>query len=172
MAAAVDEAERRAGRDLDRRARVARLVTLLSDIPAALRQRPYTATAQGVRTALSELLCDVVQPGASSPPGPHCDDWRALARPFTAQGIDRGFVKPRLLCDYRESPRAAPAPHGHHTRANPAGVYALHLISCGRCRTAEAIGVPDAACEIHTLAASHIDFYRQFPYLPACPFDR
>ena len=150
-AQAADAAELAARRDPARRARVARLLAVLDDLPAALKQRSYTATRAGIGTALSELLTDTIQPGVREAPGPPADDWRALVAPFAQTGIALGLVRPRTLCQYeRDTP--PDAPH-EHRRARPCGVYALHLPSCPGCTQAEAQSRPCPECPIHILAA-------------------
>lgn len=147
----ITAAEAAAGRDASRQARAARIMRLLADLPAAVKAAGAPATAADLRRAIARLTHKAVADDDDEPPGPHADDWRALAAPFTASGVAAGFVRPRLLRDYRAA--FAPAPDGHLARASPPGLYALHLLNCSRCRRAEAAGTPCATCPIHTVAA-------------------
>lgn len=144
-------AEAAAGRDASRQARAARILRLLADLPAAVKAAGAPATAADLRRAVARLTHKAVADDDDEPPGPHADDWRALVQPFTGAGVAAGFVRPRLLSDYRAT--FTPAPDGHLARASPPGLYALHLLNCSRCRRAEAAGAPAEDCPIHTLAA-------------------
>jgi len=146
----ITAAEAAAGRDASRQARAARIMRLLADLPAAIKAAGAPATAADLRRAVARLTHKAVADDDDEPPGPHADDWRALVEPFTAAGVAAGYVRPRLLHQYRDA--FSSAPEGHLARASPPGLYALHLVNCRRCRRAEADGAP-AECPIHTMAA-------------------
>lgn len=149
-------AEAAAGRDAARQARAARILHLLADLPAQLSSgRSLPATAADIRREIARLTHLAIQGDHDDedphPPGPHADDWRALAGQFTHAGSEAGHVRPRLLQQYRD--QHAPAPEGHLAKASPPGLYAVHLLNCAPCRRAETRGSPDASCPIHTLCA-------------------
>ena len=159
--AAVASAERAAGRDSARQARAVRALEAAVDVPAALwafwqargLRAPRYLLESALRRAASRMYAHVAAPGDAEdidPPAAFADDWRGLARAFASANPPA----PRLQQQYERDEAALPArPAGGLAFASPAGAFRVHLLTCARCREAEARGTPDPSCEAHVLAA-------------------